>query len=127
MGHSLIDWLFQSNLHSIYLLMIYLENILLWDGELSPTRIPSISIDPIAYSALAEDEQWIICGKWKIKINVKPTQNGFALFSNDKLKSFESGSGCVFIDQNFIQFGLVDGNAVALMGSFGGCVDIRWP
>jgi hypothetical protein len=103
-----------------------IKNLLIWDGELTPTRIPSIFFDPKIYSSLAEDEKWIICGKWKIKVLVQPTVNGFTISSIDKKVTLDGGlCGSLFLDESFLTVEPAS-SGVAIVGRFGGCFDLEW-
>ena len=106
--------------------MIYLDNMLLWDAEFNPTRIPRITLDPLRYGKLKSDEKWIICGKWKIRILIEPSEKGLIVKDkNGTLKMDQSLSGSMFLDDNFFEIDLVDKSNVT-KGSVSGCFDIRW-
>jgi|688.fasta_scaffold1967396_1 hypothetical protein len=105
--------------------MINLDNLLIWDGELTPTRIPRIAINPDIYSALAEDDKWIVCGKWRIKISIAPSASGLSLSSVDGTVKISSSSGSQFLDESFFDIQPADGS-VAVLGRIRGSIDISW-
>ncbi|PWF67648.1 hypothetical protein CBX98_23790 [Vibrio sp. T9] len=105
---------------------ITLKNIMIWDGELSPSIVDQITIDPTKYSALSEDEKWIIVGKWKIKVDVEPSGSGFLLSGSTGVSPLKmSSSGQMFVDESFFTISTLS-TSIQPMGSARGCFEINW-
>ncbi|RCL90153.1 hypothetical protein [Hyphomonas sp.] len=105
-----------------------MDNFLIWDGELNPTRIPRIEIDPEQFFATENNDQWIVVGKWRIKVSIAPKGKGYSLKGADGTESTvfgESMSGSIFVDQNFFTVEALGGSSKVL-GRASGCFDLSW-
>lgn len=103
--------------------MLYFENILLWDDNHSPTRIPSITIDTVKLGASAAAE-WIVVGPYRIKILVEGGKDGLKVSDTKGNVLADAPSGCIFIDHTMFEVQSRSGSALG--GSFSGCIDVRW-
>lgn len=107
--------------------MLYLENLLLWDSNRAPVRIPRITVDPEKLSAsLAGGDGWIVAGPYRIKVIVEQTENGFAVMSSTGSAVASATCGAVFIDDSMFEVQMLDGAAAAVAGGVRGCFDFSW-
>jgi hypothetical protein len=105
--------------------MIRLENIALWDAASTVTRVPLIEINPEMWLNSSDDEKWIVCGPWKIKITVEPTGSGLSVKDMSGKTMSSAMSGSMFLDDSMFTIAPVS-SEFTVLGSARGCFDISW-